>query len=68
MPKQIDLNEIAKTNPNIDLKKLEEWKKLRGELLRTGSKKSSRQGFPFQGRRARIVDDGKFARLVRHSR
>lgn len=67
MPKQIDLEEIAKNNPHLDLNKLEEWRKLRAELPRGGPKKPPYQGFPFQGRRARVVDD-QCVRIVRLTR
>jgi len=65
MPKQIDLEEIAKNNPQLDLNKLQEWRKLREELPRSGSRRPPHQGFPFQGKRARVVDDRQCARIVR---
>jgi len=36
MPQKIDIEEIAKNNPRIDLQNLEEWRKLRRILISSG--------------------------------
>ena len=58
MPQKIDIEEIARRNPNIDLQKLEEWKQL-GELLQESGLRGRRirNTFARQEKRAEIVDD-----------
>jgi hypothetical protein len=67
MPRKIDLDEIARTNPNIDLQKLDEWKELRRVLLESGlNSRRMRNRSAKQDRRAKIVDDADSdPRLVR---
>ena len=58
MPQKLDLEEIARKNPNIDLQKIEEWRRL-GELLQKSGLRGRRirNTFSRQEKRAKIVDD-----------
>lgn len=71
MPPKIDLKKIAKRNPNLDLQSLEEWRKLRRRLIKNGLQgKRSAGRSPYQGKRARIIDDldsdPRLVKLQRH--
>lgn len=70
MPHKINLDEIAKKNPTVDLEEVARWRKLRRILVETGMRgKRQRGSSPFAGGRARIVDDAENdPRLVRLSR
>jgi hypothetical protein len=58
MPRPIDLVDIADKNPRVNLKELEEGRKVRENLRRTNLRGANqRLAFPFHRRRARIVDD-----------
>lgn len=58
MPRRIDLLDIADKNPRVNLKELDEGRKLRENLRRTNPRGANqRLAFPFHRRRARIVDD-----------
>lgn len=70
MLQKLDLDEIAKVNPTLDLEQLAEWRRFRESLPASGQRrKPLRSAPPFQGRRARIVDDAESdPRLVRLQR
>lgn len=58
MPKTVDLQEIARNNPDIDLHELDSWRQLRRTLIENGLHGRSRtRTAAFQGRRAQLVDD-----------
>lgn len=58
MPRRVNLREIAERNPNLDLSKLEEWRKLRDRLSEHGAgRKRHRGASPVEGKRAKLVDD-----------
>jgi len=58
MPQKIEIEEIARKNPTIDLEKLEEWSKLRKILQQSGLRgRRMRNAFSRQEKRAEIVDD-----------
>lgn len=58
MPETIEINELAKRNPKIDLKQLEESQKLNEDLQRLGIDRSEiRHRADSPRRRARIMDD-----------
>lgn len=58
MPQKIDIEEIARRNPHIDLQKLEEWKHLAGILQEGGLRgRRARNTFSRQEKRAKIADD-----------
>jgi hypothetical protein len=67
MPLKIDLEEIARKNPRIDLQLLEEWRELRRALLARGLHGRRMQDkYDDQETRARIVDDAESdPRIVR---
>jgi hypothetical protein len=67
MPQNMTLEEIARTNPHVDLEKLEESRKLRQTLVDRGLFGKRTRGLSgFQDERAKIVDDAHSdARLVR---
>ena len=48
MPSKIDLEEIVRKNPRIDLQELEQWRELRRLLIASG----------MHGRRMQNVEDG----------
>lgn len=56
MPKKIDLSEIAKKNPHVNLEELEEGRKLRQNLRQAGTERR-RGTLPNNRRRVRIDDD-----------
>lgn len=70
MPHKIDLDQIARRNPTVDLEEVARWRKLRRILIETGMRgKRQRESSPFAGGRARIVDDAEHdPRLVKLSR
>jgi hypothetical protein len=70
MPHKIDLDEIARKNPRLDLEEVARWRRLRRILIETGMRgKRERGSSPFAGGRARIVDDAESdPRLVKLSR
>lgn len=58
MPQEITLEEIARTNPHVDLEKLAEMKRMRAALVERGlSGRARRSVSSFQDDRAKIVDD-----------
>lgn len=60
MPRQIDLKEIAAKNPNFDSSKLQELEQLKKYIDEHGPiQRRQHRTFPFQGRRAQIVDNGE---------
>jgi hypothetical protein len=71
VPKHMDLKEIIEKNPNLDLQKLDEWRKLRETLTGGhGVRKRRDSGrAPFKARRAQVVDDAENdPRLIRLQR
>ncbi len=70
MPNKVNLDEIARKNPTVDLEEVARWRRLRRTLIETGMRgKRQRESSPFAGGRARIVDDEENdPRLVRLSR
>lgn len=70
MPRTMDIKEIAEKNPNLDLTQLEEWRRLRESLSEGRETRRRHSGrLPFQGRRAKLVDDAdNDPRLVRLQR
>jgi len=70
MPHKVDLDEIAKKNPTLDLEELDHWRILRRILIETGMRGRRQRGSsPFMGKRAHIVDDAENdPRLVRLQR
>lgn len=70
MPQKIDLKEIARTNPAIDLKKLEDARALRRALILNGLHgRRAQNAFTNRDVRAKIVDDlENDPRLVRLQR
>jgi hypothetical protein len=70
MPHSINLEEIIRNNPNVDINKLEEWRNLRKAITDSSApRRRSTGSSPYQGRRAQIVDDAESdPRLVRLSR
>lgn len=69
MPRNIDLKEIRRNNPNIDWQSLAEWKKLRRVLVENGMH-GRRGSYPATGKRAQVVDDAendpRLVKLLRH--
>ncbi|HET6842242.1 MAG TPA: hypothetical protein VFK06_11250 [Candidatus Angelobacter sp.] len=67
MPQKIDIQEIVKDNPQVDLAQLEEWRNLR-EMIRVQGRDRNRHlcTYPMQGRRAQIVDDNDSDARVIH--
>jgi hypothetical protein len=57
MPANVDLKKIAEKNPRVDLAALEEGRRLREHLSRSGGVKRNRVVFPADRRRVRINDD-----------
>lgn len=58
MPQKIDLEEITRRNPRIDLRKLEEWRALRQALLVNGLHgRRALNSMTNREARAKIVDD-----------
>jgi hypothetical protein len=67
MPKTIDLEEIARKNPHIDLQVLEEWRELRRVLVSRGMHgRRMRNSEDSPQTRAKLVDSAEDdPRLVR---
>lgn len=58
--KTLDLEEISRANPNLDLQHLDEWRKLRRTLAEQGVHQRRGCGsYPIQGKRAQIIDDAE---------
>ena len=70
MPQKMTLKEIVKNNPQVDLEKLKESRRLRQLLVERGLLGKRMRGMSgFQDERAKIVDDADSdARLVRLAR
>jgi hypothetical protein len=67
MPKTIELEEIARKNPHIDLQMLEEWRELRQILIAHGMRgRRVRNSEDHPQTRAKLVDNAEDdPRLVR---
>jgi hypothetical protein len=67
MPKTIDLEDISRRNPHIDLQMLEDWKELRRILVAQGMRgKRMRNGEDSPQTRAKLADNAEDdPRLVR---
>jgi hypothetical protein len=58
MPQKIDIKEIAKRNPKIDVEKIDEWRRFRQRLQERGLLTGSKRTALFrQARRAKFADD-----------
>lgn len=58
MPHKIDLEEIARRNPRVDLQKLDEWKELRRVLVASGVRgRRARNSQESAEVRAKLLDD-----------
>lgn len=58
MPEQVDLKELLRKNPKVDVDELTRGLQMGQDLRRTGVRgRQNRFSFPFTRRRAKLLDD-----------